>query len=319
MNSKRVPRHAVFGAGALGCYLAAVLERSGHPVGLVARGEHLAAIQENGILLQSGEGSWSVAPCRVSSDPAEIGPVDCVLLTVKAWQVPAAVASMGPLLGPTTRVLPLQNGIEAGDQVAAVVGPSRVLLGLCRVVCLLVAPGHVRHVALTPTIAMGEPSGAPLAGGAETVAAALKHAGVQIERPHDMRAALWQKLLLFAAMSGVGAITRSTVGEFRACPESRALLVDLMKEVQSLARACSIQLAQDVVPKTLAFIDEMAPGSTTSMQRDVASGKPSELEAILGVLARLGEQHGVSTPAVSFVYASLLPQELWARAAADSG
>ena len=309
-------RFAIVGAGALGCYFAALMTKAGHHVALIARGRHLEAIQREGIHLEDLGESYRLSPARVTDRPADVGPVDAVVLAVKAWQVPEAADQLRPLVTSGTRVLPLQNGIETWDELAKVLGDEPPLMGLCRVVCALTSPGHVRHVAAEPTIAMGERNGAGLSGNAAALAAALKASGVRVDNPESMRAALWEKLAFIAGVSGAGAVARANVGEMRTCPPTRDLLLRILEEVAGVARASGVPLAGDSVGRAMAFVDSMAPASTASMQRDISEGRPSELEAIIGIVVRLGRESGFATPATSFVYASLLPQELRARALA---
>lgn len=308
-------RYAIVGAGSLGCYFAAILTRAGYDVALIARGRHLEAIQRDGIQVEDLGATYRVAPARVTDRPAEVEPVDAVVLAVKAWQVPKAAAELRPLVTAGTRVLPLQNGIETWDELAKVLGDEAPLMGLCRVVCALEAPGHVRHVAAEPTVMMGERRGAGLSGNAAALAAALAASGVRVHNPEDMRVALWEKLMFIAGMSGTGAVARANVGEMRSCPPTRDLLLRILDEVARVARASGVPLADDAAGRAMAFADAMAPASTASMQRDISEGRPSELEAIIGVVVRLGRETGTATPAASFVYASLLPQELRARGA----
>jgi 2-dehydropantoate 2-reductase len=309
-------RFAVVGAGALGCYFSALLTRAGHHVSLIARGRHLEAVQREGIHLEDVDESVRVAPARVTDRPTDVGPVDAVVLAVKAWQVPEAADQMRPLIASGTRVLPLQNGVETFGELARVLGDGPPLMGLCRVVCALVAPGHVRHFASQPTVMMGERGGAGLSGNAAALAAALEASGVRVGNPENMRTALWEKLLFIAGVSGTGAVARVNVGEARACPPTRELLLRIMEEVASVGRASGIPIAGDSVERAMAFVDSMGPASTASMQRDISDGRPSELEAIIGVVVRLGRDLGVATPATSFVYAGLLPQERRARGTA---
>lgn len=306
-------RFAIVGAGALGCYFAALLTKAGAGVTLIARGRHLEAIRRDGILLEDLEGGGRVVPEGVTDRPADVGPVEAVVLAVKAWQVPEAAAQIRPLVAPGTRVLPLQNGIESWEEIAKVLGDQVPLMGLCRVVCALAAPGHVRHIAADPTVAMGERDGAGLSGNAAALADALRASGVVVNNPGNMRAALWEKLMFIAGVSGVGAVARANVGEIRACPPARDLMQRIVREVWSVGRASGVPLADDSVERTMAFADSMAPASTASMQRDIAESRPSELEAIIGVVVRRGAAAGVATPAAGFVYASLLPQERRAR------
>ena len=129
-------RFAVFGSGAVGGYFGGRLAEAGEDVHFIARGRHLAAIREHGLRVSSVDGDFLVHPARVTDDPAALGTVDIVLLGVKAWQVPHAAEAMHPLVGERTFVVPLQNGIEAADQLAAVIGADRALGGLCRILAL---------------------------------------------------------------------------------------------------------------------------------------------------------------------------------------
>jgi len=300
---------AVVGVGGVGGYFAAVLARAGYSVSVVARGLSLEAIRRNGLRVLSPKGDFTVAVTKASDKPEEIGPVDAVILAVKAWHVTEAANAMRPLLTPASKVLPLQNGVEATEQLQRVLGPQRSLMGLCRMIASVESPGCIRHGGLDPMVALGEPDGSALSANALALAEALKTADVTVQTPADMHAALWEKLLFIAAVSGTGAVTRSTIGEFRACPPTRELLRQLMEEVAAVARSRGVRLADDVVLRTLAFVDATPADGTASMQRDMAAGRPSELEAIIGAVVRFGDQTGVPTPAMDYVYASLLPQE----------
>jgi len=307
-------RIGVVGAGAIGGYFAGVLSRAGYWVGLVARGQSLEAIQGRGLQIESPKGNFSVTPARVTNDAAAIGPVDAVILAVKAWQVPPTVQLMRPMLAKTAKVLPLQNGVEAPAQLEQALGREHTLVGLCRIIASVTAPGHIRDGGLDPTIALGEIDGSPLSPTAIALADALRNAGVVIQTPQDIQAALWEKLVFIAAVSGTGAVTRSNVGEIRETPQSYGLLKQLMEEAATVARARGIHLGPDVVSRTLSFVQTIPASGTASMQRDFADGKPSELEAIIGAVVRFGDVAGVPTPAMDFVYASLLPQEHRVRA-----
>ncbi|MEP6689369.1 MAG: ketopantoate reductase C-terminal domain-containing protein [Gemmatimonadales bacterium] len=129
-----------------------------------------------------------------------------------------------------------------------------------------------------------------------------------------MRAAIWEKFLFIAATSGIGALTRAPVGIIRSQPEPRALLAEALAEIYAVALAQGIALPADGVQRTLAFVDALPADGTMSMQRDMMEGRPSELEAQIGAVVRLGESSGVAVPLHRTIYASLLPQERRARA-----
>ncbi len=312
MNRLRV---AVYGVGGVGGYLGAALARAGNSVSLVARGEHLKAIREKGLRIVTPKETFTITPAAASDDPAKIGAVDAVLVAVKTWQVPEAANALRPLVGPKTRVAPLQNGVEAADQLAQAVGREHVLGGLCRIMAWRAAPGVIQIGGLEPTVLLGELDGTPLQGIAKSLLESFRAAGVNAQNPADIQAALWEKWLFIAAVSGVGAVSRANVGEVRQSPPTRTLLQQVMEEVAAVARKRGVRLADDIVARTLAFVDSMPKEGTASMQRDVAEGRPSELEGIIGSLVRFGKASGVATPAASFIYAALLPQESRARAA----
>jgi 2-dehydropantoate 2-reductase len=306
-------RIAVFGSGGVGGYFGGRLAEAGEDVHFIARGEHLAAIRERGLRVSSVDGDFQVRPARVTDDPSALGPVDVVLLGVKAWQVPRAAEAMRPLFGERTFVVPLQNGIEAPEQLAAVLGRVRVLGGLCRILAYVEGPGNIRHAGVAPYIAFGELDGSSSARVEALRKAFSRTRGVTAEVPPDIGAAMWSKFVFIAAVSGMGALTRAPIGVIRGQPESRRLLEQALEEIYAVAVGNQIALPADTVEKTLEFIDNLPAETTASMQRDVIQGRPSELEAQVGAVVRLGERCGIAVPVHRMIYAALLPLERKAR------
>jgi len=305
-------RIAIFGAGAVGGYFGGRLAQVGEEVTFIARGEQLRALHDRGLRVDSLKGDFVVRPVRATDDPAQVGIVDVILVGVKAWQVPQAAEAMRPLVGPETFVVPLQNGVEAPDQLVEVLGADHVLGGLCRIVSFVTEPGHVRHAGLEPYVAFGELDNRP-SERADRLQAAFARAGVTAEVPADVRVAMWEKFLFIASFSGVGAVTRAPAGVLRELPETRRMLEQAMHEVLAVAHAHGIALPDDSIPRTMALVDGLPPGGTASMQRDVMAGRPSELESQNGAAVRLGREAGVATPLHTFIYHSLKPLELRAR------
>jgi 2-dehydropantoate 2-reductase len=310
---------AVFGTGATGGYFGGRLAEAGEDVRFVARGAHLAALREHGLTVQSVAGDFRVHPVRAAADPAELGSVDVALVAVKAWQVPEAAEAMRPLVGDQTFVVPLQNGIEAPGQLAAVLGAERVVGGVCSILASLDGPGRIRHMGVVPYVAFGELDGSMSARAEALRAAFARTRGVTVEVPADIRAAMWNKFLFIAALSGVGAVSRVPAGVIRSLPETRELLRQALEEIYSVALRSGVALPADAVARTLEFIDGLPPDGTASMQRDVLAGRPSELEAQVGAVVRLGERLGVEVPVHRTIYAALLPQERRARGEAARG
>lgn len=305
-------RIAVFGAGGVGGYFGGRLAQAGDEVVFIARGEHLEAMQTNGLRIDSTKGDFQVKPVQATSDPRWVGTVECVLLTVKAWQVPEAAQALLPLVGEETGVVFLGNGVDAISQLSAVLGEQHVLGGRCQISSFIAAPGHIQHVGIEPRVAFNELDGRPSLR-VERLRQAFERANVIVTVPEDIQAAIWEKFVFIAAVSGLGAITRAPFGVFRAVPETRQMLEQALDETVRVARAKKINLPEDTAAKTMANIDGMGADIVASMARDILAGHPSELGSQNGAVARMGLELGVPTPIHSFIYNSLLPLELKAR------
>jgi 2-dehydropantoate 2-reductase len=305
-------RIAIFGTGGVGGYFGGRLAQAGEDVTFIARGEHLQAILKHGLRVDSVKGDFVVQPAQATDDPAQVGEVDVVIVGVKAWQVPEVAQAMRPLIGPETLVVPLQNGVEAPAQLAEALGPEHVLGGLAKIFSFVVEPGLIRHIGGPASVTFGELDNRQ-SERTERLCAAFNRAGVIAEIHPDIHVALWEKFLFVVPFGGVGAVTRAPIGILRSLPETRQMLEQGMREISNIAHENKIPLAEDVVAKAMAFIDDQPPGGTSSMQRDIIDGRPSELEAWTGAVVRLGQQVGVTTPLHIFLYHSLLPLELRAR------
>jgi 2-dehydropantoate 2-reductase len=305
-------RVAVVGTGGVGGYFGARLAEAGVDVTFVARGEHLAAIRSHGLRVDSVFGDVRVQPARAVATPAEVGPVDVVLLGVKTWQVAEVAPTLRPLLGVDSYVVPLQNGVETAAILARALGPTNVVGGVCGGFCFIAGPGHIRHIGGATFIKFGELDGRKT-NRLEPLRAAFARAHVDVAVPDDVRTALWEKLLFVVPFGSVGAVARAPIGVLMKTPETRALIARGIDEAEAVARAHGVPLAADVAPRTIAALDSLTPSGTSSLQRDVAAGKPSELDAWTGAVVRLGAERGVPTPVHSFVYSSLLALERRAR------
>jgi 2-dehydropantoate 2-reductase len=269
-------RIAIYGTGGAGGYFGAQLARSREDVTFVARGQHLEAIQAHGLCVETPAGEIVIQPAKATDDPTLVAPVDVVLLGVKAWQVEEAARNMRPMVGPATFVVPLQNGVDAVSQLAAVLGPEHVLGGLCGTFSWVAAPGKIRSISTASFIKFGE-----LDNGrrerVERLRQAFGRTDVKADIPADIHKALWEKFLLVTAFGGVGAVSRAPIGIIRIIPETRALLQQCVEEVASVARARGIKLDDTVVTDTMRYVDSLAANAATSLQRDIAEGKPSEI------------------------------------------
>ena len=305
-------RVAVVGAGAVGGYFGGRLAEAGEDVVFVARGNTLRVLQQEGLRVDSPKGDISLPSVVATDSPAEIGPVDAVILGVKAWQVSEVADAIRPLVGDTTCILPLQNGVEATRQLSAIHGEEHVLGGLCRILSKIAAPGHITHLGIDPFIALGELDNRS-SDRVNRLAASLQSGGTIVQNPPDIHRAMWLKFLLMASLSGVGAVTRVPVGVFRSTAGTRNMLESAIEEVYAVGKASGIALSHDDVSKTLTFVDGLPADGMSSMQRDIMDGRPSELESQTGAVVRIGKSVGVPTPTHAFIYNALLPLDSLVR------
>jgi 2-dehydropantoate 2-reductase len=305
-------RIVVFGAGGVGGYFGGRLAHAGEDVTFIARGKHLDALQTQGLRVSRIYGDFIVSPIHVTHDPSTVGIADVILLAVKAWQVSDAIKLMRPMVGPDTFIVPLLNGVEAPAQLSAVLGPESILGGLCWIISFISEPGVIHHIGMEPHVIFGELDNRR-SQRVERLYQAFVHADVNVEIPQDTMVAMWEKFVYIASISGMGSVTRVPVGIMRSLPQTRQMIEHAVDEIIAVGWELEIRLPDNLFQQTMHYIDSMPADSTLSMQRDIMSGRPSELEAQSGAVVRLGKDVNVTTPINTFVYQSLLPLELRAR------
>ncbi len=305
-------RIAVLGSGGTGGYYGALLARSGQEVSFIARGAHLEAMRGRGLHVKSVFGDFQIEPRLVTDKPADVGPVDLLLFCTKTYDTDAASESAKPLVDSRTSILSVQNGVDAVERIGRVLGMEHMLAGATWISSAIEAPGVIKQASEFRRLVFGELDGSTSAR-ARAIFDALKATGITVELSQNILKVLWTKFVFISSVSAVGSLTRLPMAAFRAVPETRAMLADLMREVVAIASASGIQLDPEVVQNTFAFIDSSGPNIKASMQLDVESGHRTELESMIGVIGHKGRQFGVPTPVADVVYASLLPLELKAR------
>ena len=297
-------RITIFGTGGVGGYFGGRLAQAGEDVTFIARGDHLRAIKANGLKVDSPNGDFVIYPANATDNLGEVGQTDLVILGVKAWQVPEAARAIKPIVSSTTTVLPFQNGVDAVPQLVDELGSDNVVGGLCRIVSFVVEPGHIRHAGFVPSIIIGELDDKQTERIAK-IAEVFKHAGLDTTIATDIQVALWTKFLFIASFSGVGALADAPAGVVRSDPKWRAQMLSAMEEIYALAHARGVKLPSDSVDKVMAAIDGLPDDATSSMQRDIAAGRPSELESQNGAVVRRAHESGVDAPTHTLIYQTL--------------
>jgi 2-dehydropantoate 2-reductase len=301
-------RIAVVAAGGLGGYLGARLAQAGEEVHLVARGAHLRKMRERGLTVRSVFGDFDLpaAAVHATDDPTAIGPVDIVLFTVKSFDTEGAAALLPPLLGPTTGVISLQNGVANEERLAARIGPEHVVGGVAYVLTGLAEPGVIRHSGGPTTFAFGEMDGRP-SPRLRAFLAACRKAALAAEIAPDIRSALWTKYAFICAQAGLTAATRLPIGAVRASPATWSLFQRVLEEVERVGRAEGVDLPADLVERQLSVAEAMEPGGYASLYDDLAAGRRLELEALHGDVVRRAGRAGVEVPVCTVLYGLLAP------------
>lgn len=298
---------AVMGAGGQGGLFGGLLWRAGEDVTLIARGPHLEAIRTRGLTLKTAGPKAFIVDIPATDDASAVGPVDLLLFCVKMYHLEAAAAGARLLVGPETVILPVQNGIGAPDRLGEVFGAGKVLGGVSYHQGTLEEPGLISYGRVRGKLYLGELSGGT-SQRADSIRSILDGAGIDAEVHMDIRVAMWRKLVLICATGGVLAYYRKPIGPVLDDPEGRALLLGIMEEVESVARAEGIGLPGATAESTLAFIEESSDPDTRSSQlEDLLAGRRLELEWLNGEVVRLGRELGVPTPLNSRVYEALQP------------
>lgn len=286
---------AVMGSGGVGGYFGARLALGGAEVHFVARGAHLAAMRERGLSVEGGPEPIRVAKVSATDDPATIGVADLVLFAVKLWDTEEALKLIRPLVGPGTTIISFQNGVLKDEYLAAAYDPRQIMGGVSYVATTIGRPGVIRQTGTMQRLVFGEFDGTRSQRAEALLQAALK-GGINAEISPDIRRAIWEKFVFLAALSGATTTMRATLGPIRDNPQTRAFLLDLMREVVAVGRAQGVNLAEDYAEQRLAFADGLPGDMTSSMHHDLERGNRLEVPWLAGAVVSLGAKAGVPTP-----------------------
>ncbi len=295
-------RFAVMGAGGVGGYFGALLARAGNEVAFIARGEHLSALREKGLTVRSWRGDFQLPKVEATDEPAEVGPVECILFAVKTYDTEEAARRMAPLVGPETVIISLQNGVESEEVLASFYGPERVLGGLAFISASIQEPGVIAHTA-AGRLTFGEMDGSETER-VERLQSVFAATGIESEPTADVVRALWDKLLWNACFNPLTTITGATVQEVLDDPVACSVARAAMDEVVAVARSEGVALGADAVDVMVERTRALGP-ITSSMRHDWEAGKPLESDALSGVVAERGRARGVPTPVNTTLYAAL--------------
>jgi len=300
-------RLAMMGSGGLGGYFGGRMAAAGHDVTFIARGDHLEAIRKDGLRIESRDlADATIRPAQATDDPAEVGPVDCVIVGVKLWDTETAGRAILPMLGPETTVVSLQNGVECNDILAPIVGRQRLIGGIAQIASSIALPGVISHIGTLQRVVIGE-----LDGGTSPRVEALRQAmldgGIVAEVSDNIERTIWEKFVFLVGLSATTTLMRTAIGPIREDPDSREFLLEAMREAVAVGRARDVALPEDYADDRLGFVDGLPFDMTSSMHHDFERGNPLEVAWLSGAVARFGRALGIPTPVNHTVYAALKP------------
>jgi 2-dehydropantoate 2-reductase len=297
-------RIAIVGAGGVGGGYGAALAHAGADVTFIARGAHLAAMQKDGLKVESPRGDTHLRPTQATDDPATVGPVDVVLFCVKLWDVESAGQHIKPMVGPNTAVIPLQNGIDAPERLVPILGQAAVMGGVANISATIAAPGVIRQTGTAFRMAFGEIDGKKRERG-EAFAAMCAKAGIDGVHSDQILTELWMKFILLATNASTMAMIRQPLGKIRDDADIVALMRAGYQETMDVGRARGVRIPDDAVERTLAW-NKTAPATLLpSMAVDLMRGNRIELPWLSGKVVALGRELGVPTPTHALMYAAL--------------
>lgn len=301
-------RIAIMGSGGVGGYVGAWLQQAGQDVSFIARGAHLAALRAQGLRIEHPQWPLHLPQVQAGDDPAQVGPVDLVIFAVKLFDTESAARRMAPLVGPETRVLTLQNGIDSVAMIRAQLGPAaRVHGGVIYVSAVIGQPGVIRSPGGLHHIVADSAQGDPVMATLQQAAAGLP--GLEIKLSDQVDPVIWEKFVVLAAVSGATTLMRARLGPINGHPQARAFLRQLVDEAVALAQASGIGLREGLADEVMARIAGMPPTMRSSMSEDLERGNRLELGWLSGRAHALGLALGVPTSAHTAVYRGLVLYE----------
>jgi 2-dehydropantoate 2-reductase len=292
----------MMGSGGVGGYYGARLQQAGHEVAFVARGAHGEAMRKNGLRILSELGDAHVS-VRVLEDPAQAGPADLAVIAVKLWDTEDAARAVARV--PQAAVVSLQNGVDKDEVLASALGRDRVLGGVTHIAAVIAEPGVIAQTGKLQRVTLGELDGSRTPR-LQAAADAFRSAGVETVVSDDIRRVTWEKFVFLSALSGLTALTRKPIGEVRANPATRGLLLEALREGVAVARAEGAGLDDAFAQKQLETIDSLPAGMLSSMAQDLLRGRRLELPWLSGAVVRRAEKHGLRVPAHQAIQAALI-------------
>ncbi len=294
----------VMGSGGVGGYFGGRLAAAGNDVSFVARGSHLAAIQKDGLTLDSQLGNAVIKPAKVTQDPTTAGVPEIVIFATKMGDTEGAAHQLKPMVRDSVTIITFQNGVEGPEILGCVLPGAHIVPGVARIASHISKPGVIEQRSPFARIEFGEAKGgsSPKLDAFHVV---CKSAGIDAVVSDNIQRNVWMKFAMLAPFSGMTALTGQTAGPIRTTPGTRALIEAAVKEVIAVGKAAGAGFKDGDFEALMKIIEGNPAGMTSSMAHDRMAGKPLEVNYLSGAVVRIGEKHGVAAPTHTFITQAL--------------
>ncbi|WP_196892224.1 ketopantoate reductase family protein [Aureivirga marina] len=301
----------IIGAGSIGGYFGALLAKAGNNVVFVARGNHLRAMQNNGLTVKSALGNFHLDKVEATDDIYSIQNPDVIIHTTKTWQVKDTLPAISAIMKEDTIVIPLQNGISIAEEMQSRIPKENIIQGSCKILSKIEEPGMINHFGDTPMITIGEYN-QEFTPRLKRLENTFTNAGIPTIMTDDIEKKLWEKFVLICT-GGLISITGTSFGRVREIPETREKLRDSLIEICAVSQKVNGKLELEFADKIMDVIDNFPYEGATSTCRDLWNGKHSEIDYLNGMVVKLGKENDVPTPINDMIYYCNLPREYKAR------
>jgi 2-dehydropantoate 2-reductase len=297
-------RLLVVGAGSTGGYFGGRLVQAGRDVTFLVRPARAAQLRDSGLHIVSPHGDATLHPQLVTAE-AITQPFDAVLLTVKGFQLDAALEDIAPAIGPETMIVPVLNGMQHLDIIARRFSPHNLVGGVLKVSTVLDDDGRIVQLAPFQSLAYGELDGS-ITPRLRALDAFMQGADIGATMSTEIGREMWEKWIMLAALGAITCLMRGTVGEIEACPRGEAFALQLLDEVVAIVKTVGVPPSEAFLTSAREQLTAKGSPLASSMFRDVQRGRPIEAENIIGDLLRRGAKAGIAAPLLSIAYLHLL-------------
>ncbi|MDA6071808.1 2-dehydropantoate 2-reductase [Flavobacterium sp. AC] len=292
-------RIGILGLGGVGGYFGGLLAKEYYKsddveVIFIARGETQKAIAENGLKIITDDSETIVYPKMVSNNPNEIGVLDYLICATKTYDIEESLLSLQQCISPKTIILPLYNGVDAPERIQKLFPDNEVLQGCVYIISMIFSPGTIRKIGFYEKLFFGSKTAS--VSKLNQLQSIFHKANIESYLVDNIEETVWEKFIFISALATVTSYLNQNIGEILDNPDSKALYVELLKEIESVTKAKGLKLPDDIVNQTIIKLEKSPKEATSSMHRDYLAGNKIEANSLTKFVVNEAAKYGVKTP-----------------------